>query len=183
MSFALLAVAIAQQASALITSADYFYSQNGRPLVVGHRGSLGHFPEHTIAGYTDAWLLGTDWVELDLQMSKDGVLIVNHDECMKSSTDAEIYDSLWKQRERTVAFTPSGNICTNDFMFIDFTIAEIKMVKRRQRFSYRSTATDGFFQVPTFEEAIQHMIFMRDNYSRRVGTDTVPGLYIEMKEP
>jgi hypothetical protein len=59
-------------------------------------------------------------------------------------------------------------------MFIDFTIAEIKMVKRRQRFSYRSTATDGFFQVPTFEEAIQNMIFMRDNYSRRVGTDKVP---------
>lgn len=68
-------------------------------------------------------------------------------------------------------------------MFIDFTIAEIKMVKRRQRFAYRSTATDGFFQIQTFEEAIQHMVFMRDNYSRRVGTDTVPGLYIEMKEP
>ena len=116
-------------------------------------------------------------------MSKDGVLIANHDECMKTSTDAILYDSLWADRKRTVTFYPSGNVCQDDFMFIDFTLAEIKMVNRRQRFAYRSTYTDGLFEIPTFEEAIQHMLFMKDNYTRKVGTDTVPGLYIEMKEP
>lgn len=57
---------IVPQTLALISDAPWFYKQSERPLVVGHRGSLGHFPEHTLAGYTDAWLLGVDWVELDL---------------------------------------------------------------------------------------------------------------------
>jgi len=60
------AICAAQQVNALVTEAEWFYKYEGRPLVVGHRGSLGHFPEHTLAGYTDAWLLGADWVELDL---------------------------------------------------------------------------------------------------------------------
>jgi glycerophosphoryl diester phosphodiesterase len=60
------------------TGATWFYTQ-GKPFVVGHRGSLGHFPEHTIAGYTDAWLNGVDWVELDLQRTSDGVLVCQHD--------------------------------------------------------------------------------------------------------
>jgi glycerophosphoryl diester phosphodiesterase len=60
------ALLLAAQVSGLITEAPWFYSSNGKPLVIGHRGSLGHFPEHTIAGYTDAWLFGADWVELDL---------------------------------------------------------------------------------------------------------------------
>jgi len=56
----------ALHAYALETTASWFYKQGERPLVIGHRGSLGHFPEHTLGGYTDAWLLGVDWVELDI---------------------------------------------------------------------------------------------------------------------
>jgi glycerophosphoryl diester phosphodiesterase len=52
--------------TAIKSKAPWFYGADGWPLVVGHRGSLGHFPEHTIAGYTDAWLMGADYVELDL---------------------------------------------------------------------------------------------------------------------
>jgi len=181
-----MAVAIAyavQQATALITPAPWFYSQDGKPLVVGHRGSLGHFPEHTIAGYTDAWLLGVDWVELDLQMTSDGHLIANHDECLMSSTDAELYNGLWSKRKQSHTFTPSLNSCTNDYIIPYFTLAECKMVKRRQRFDYRSTALDGLFDIPTFEEAIEHMTFLKTNYKRKVGTSTTPGLYIELKEP
>ena len=50
---------------------------------------------------------------------------------MKSSTDASLYDSMWSKRQRKVSFTPSGNLCSNDYMWIDFTLAEAKMVKRR----------------------------------------------------
>lgn len=40
---------------------------------------FSHFPEHSVAGFTDSWLSGTDFVELDIHMSKDGYLIINHD--------------------------------------------------------------------------------------------------------
>mgnify|MGYP002636861943 CR=1 FL=1 len=114
-----------------MTSASWFYSQDGKPLVVGHRGSLGHFPEHTIAGYTDAWLNGVDWVELDLQRTSDGVLIAQHDQCFSESTDIVLYDGLWGDRKRTVFF-PSNNVtCSKDYMVPDFTVAEVKMIKRR----------------------------------------------------
>ena len=77
--FTPLAALLGSTTYAIISQAPWFYGADGWPLVVGHRGSLGHFPEHTIAGYTDAWLMGADYVELDLQMTKDGVLIANHD--------------------------------------------------------------------------------------------------------
>jgi glycerophosphoryl diester phosphodiesterase len=44
---------------------------------------FSHFPEHSIGGYTDAWLAGADWIELDLNMSRDNELIVQHDICLK----------------------------------------------------------------------------------------------------
>lgn len=145
---------------------------------------MGHFPEHCLAGYTDAWLLGVDYVELDLQMTKDGVLVANHDECMKDSTDAELYDSLWKSREQTICWHPADHCCTRDYLFPEFTLGEVRMVKRRQRFSYRSTALDGLWSIPTFEEVIKHMQFLSATYDRsRVGAETLPGLYIELKQP
>ena len=144
----MLAVGIAALMStpslALISEAPWFYGADGWPLVVGHRGSLGHFPEHTIAGYTDAWLMGADYVELDLQMTRDGFLIANHDQCLKDSTDAVLFDSLWSKRQKTYTFS-NGNVCENDYMIPEFTLSELKQVKRKQRFDYRSTSLDGLF--------------------------------------
>lgn len=98
---------------------------------MGHRGSLGHFPEHTIAGYTDAWLNGVDWVELDLQRTSDGVLVCQHDQCIKESTDADLYDKLWGDRAKTVYFPSNVSSCTKDYIVPEFTLAELKMVKRK----------------------------------------------------
>lgn len=43
---------------------------------------------------------------------------------------------------------------------------------------------DGYFQIPTLQETIEHMYFLRTNYDRsRVSATTIPGLYIEIKEP
>ena len=49
----------------LISEAPYFYN-NSRPLVIGHRGSPGNFPEHTEVSYSDAYLSECDFIELDL---------------------------------------------------------------------------------------------------------------------
>ena len=46
---------------------------------VGHRGASGYAPEHTIASYDLALTLGADYIEQDLQLTKDGVLVALHD--------------------------------------------------------------------------------------------------------
>src|SRR5688572_13709595 len=48
-------------------------------LVVGHRGASGHAPEHTLVSYDLALELGAHYIEQDLQLTKDGVLVALHD--------------------------------------------------------------------------------------------------------
>lgn len=55
-------------------------------LVIGHRGASGYAPEHTFASYDLALELGADFIEQDLQMTRDGVLIVMHDETLDRTT-------------------------------------------------------------------------------------------------
>lgn len=55
-------------------------------LVIGHRGASGYAPEHTLASYDLALELGADFIEQDLQMTKDGVLVVLHDDTLDRTT-------------------------------------------------------------------------------------------------
>ncbi|MCK6528125.1 glycerophosphodiester phosphodiesterase [Myxococcota bacterium] len=59
----------------------------GRPLVVGHRGAMGYRPENTMASFRHAVELGADLVELDVHLSRDGVLVAIHDETLERTTD------------------------------------------------------------------------------------------------
>ena len=51
-------------------------------LNIGHRGASGHAPEHTIPSYDLALRLGADYIEQDLQMTSDGVLVALHDDTL-----------------------------------------------------------------------------------------------------
>ena len=57
------------------------------PLVIGHRGTAGYLPDHTLEGYTLAIELGADFVEPDLVATKDGHLIARHEPNMIATTD------------------------------------------------------------------------------------------------
>jgi glycerophosphoryl diester phosphodiesterase len=52
---------------------------DGRPLVIAHRGASAYAPEHTFAAWDLALDMGADYLEQDLQMTSDGVLVVLHD--------------------------------------------------------------------------------------------------------
>lgn len=52
---------------------------DGKPLILGHRGSPRAAPENTLASFEAALVAGADGVELDLQITADGVLVVHHD--------------------------------------------------------------------------------------------------------
>ena len=51
------------------------------PIVIGHRGASGYRPEHTLASYQLAITQGADYIEPDLVMTKDGVLIAATSPC------------------------------------------------------------------------------------------------------
>lgn len=59
----------------------------GRPLIMGHRGAMGHAPENTLASFKLAHEMGVEAVELDVHLSADGVLVVHHDETLDRTTD------------------------------------------------------------------------------------------------
>jgi glycerophosphoryl diester phosphodiesterase len=58
-----------------------------RVLIVAHRGASAYEPENTIRSFERAFKLGADFVELDVRLSKDGVLVVIHDEAADRTTN------------------------------------------------------------------------------------------------
>src|SRR3546814_4605051 len=55
------------------------------PLQIAHRGGAGLWPENTLEAFTHAIEMGADGIELDVHLSRDGVLVVHHDESLKPS--------------------------------------------------------------------------------------------------
>lgn len=58
-----------------------------RPLVIAHRGASGVAPENTLAAFRRAVEIGADMVELDVQLSRDGQVMVFHDDSLERTTD------------------------------------------------------------------------------------------------
>jgi len=56
-------------------------------LVIGHRGDSAHFPENTAPSFDRAVELGVDAIEFDLRVTRDGVVVVNHDPTVDRTTD------------------------------------------------------------------------------------------------
>ncbi|MFJ4696167.1 glycerophosphodiester phosphodiesterase [Streptomyces sp. NPDC088766] len=78
----------------------------GRPAVIAHRGASAQAPENTLAAVDAAAGLGVRWVENDVQRTKDGELVVIHDDSLERTTDAEeVFPgrSPWKVRDFTAA--------------------------------------------------------------------------------
>lgn len=55
--------------------------------IIAHRGASGYRPENTIAAFDKAIELNADYIELDVQMSKDGELVVIHDRTVNRTTN------------------------------------------------------------------------------------------------
>jgi len=67
------------------------FSQPGlsRPLVFAHRGGAGLRPENTMAAFDHGLSLGADGLELDVHLSRDGVVVVHHDDTLDRTTNAQ----------------------------------------------------------------------------------------------
>ena len=137
-------------------------------LLIGHRGASGYAPEHTLASYELAITQGADFVEQDLQITKDGVLVCLHDADLGRTTNAaEMFPDRAKERDPFMTGTAKQGWYT-----IDFTLAEIKRLDAGSWFNranpFASSPSYVGQRVPTMEEAI-----------KLVGNRA--GLYIELK--
>ncbi len=142
-----------------------------RPIVIGHRGASGHRPEHTLASYRLAAEMGADFVEPDLVSTKDGVLIARHENEIGGTTDA-----AERFPDRKATRTIDGQSMTGWFTE-DFTLAEIKTLRAKERLAFRSHEYDGKFEVPTFDEVIALAQQLGRELRRPIG------VYPETKHP
>lgn len=121
-----------------------------RPLVIAHRGASGYRPEHTLAAYELAIEMGADFIEPDLVITRDGVLIARHENDITGTTDV-IDRPEFRSRRRTKWI--DGREVTGWFAE-DFTLAEIKTLRARERLEFRDRSFNGQFEIPTFEEVL-----------------------------
>ncbi|GLY00038.1 MULTISPECIES: glycerophosphodiester phosphodiesterase [Actinoplanes] len=148
----------------------------GTPLIVGHRGASGYRPEHTLASYELAARLGADYMEPDLVITSDGVLVCRHEPEIGGTTDVGSRPEF-ADRKRTV--TLDGVSVTGWFTH-DFTLAELKTLRATERIPsirQRNTLYDGRYQVPTFQEVLD----LRKRLTRELGRDV--GVIPETKHP
>jgi glycerophosphoryl diester phosphodiesterase len=141
------------------------------PLVIGHRGACGYRPEHTLASYALAIDMGADYIEPDLVMTKDGVLIARHENELSMTTDV-----AEKFPERKTKKTIDGKEVEGWFSE-DLTLAEIKSLRAREGRDKRTKMFDGVYEIPTFVEVIE----LAQRKSAETGRPI--GLYPETKHP
>ena len=124
-----------------------------RPLVIGHRGACAFRPEHTLASYARAIADGADWIEPDLVVTKDGVLVVRHENEIGRTTNVAGHPEFAGRRTtRTI-----DGRCVTGWFTEDFTLAELKTLRAVERLGAarpESQAHDGRFPIVTFEEVL-----------------------------
>ena len=145
-------------------------------LIIAHRGASGERPEHTLAAYERAIDQGADYVEPDLVVTKDGVLIARHENEIGGTTDVA---SRPEFAERRRSKTIDGELVSGWFAE-DFTYAELRTLRTRERLPQLRAANarfDGLYPVPTFAEIIALVRAKEAETGRRIG------LYPELKHP
>lgn len=115
-----------------------------RKQVVAHRGASAYAPEHTIASYRLALEQGADYVEQDLAVTKDGVLICLHDPTLERTTNVE---QLFPDRASIVTWEGKT---VRGWLANDFTLEEIKRLDAGSWFDRKFAGE----KIPTFQEAI-----------------------------
>jgi glycerophosphoryl diester phosphodiesterase len=144
-----------------------------RVLVIAHRGASGYRPEHTLAAYELAIEMGADFIEPDLVPTRDGVLIARHENEISETTDVASRPEFADRR--TTRRIDGAEVA--GWFTEDFTLAEIKTLRARERLSSRDQSWNGRFEVPTLAEVL--------DLARRKSAETgrTIGVYPETKHP
>jgi glycerophosphoryl diester phosphodiesterase len=129
-----------------------------RARAVAHRGASAYAPEHTLAAYRLAVEQRADFVEQDLAVTRDGVLICLHDDTLERTTNVE---EVFPDRATRDPATGA-----QQWLAVDFTLAEIRQLDAGRWFDARFAGQ----RVPTWDEAV-------------AAVGSAAGLYPELKSP
>jgi glycerophosphoryl diester phosphodiesterase len=145
-------------------------------LIIAHRGASGERPEHTLAAYERAIDAGADFIEPDLVVTKDLVLVARHENELSDTTDvADRTEFAERRRAKEI----DGRL-VNGWFAEDFTLAELRTLRAKERVPGIRPANarfDGLYQVPTLAEIIALVRAKQAESGRTIG------LYPELKHP
>ncbi len=132
----------------------------GGKVCIAHRGASAYAPEHTLAAYTLALEMGADYVEQDLQLTRDGVLVCMHDTSLERTTDVE---EVYPDRFDSAEYERSGR---KTWQIVDFSLEEIRQLDAGSWFGPEFKDE----RIPTFQESLDLVMGKA-------------GIYPELKEP
>lgn len=147
-----------------------------QPIVIAHRGASADRPEHTIAAYRLAIEQGADFIEPDLVITKDGILVARHENEISETTD--VADRPEFAGRRTTKLIDGESV--TGWFTEDFTLAELRTLRARERLAQLRPANrtfDGKEPIPTLDEIIALA------RAESVRTGRAIGLYPETKHP
>ena len=163
-------------AAAALSATPVWAAGAKRPIVIAHRGASGERPEHTPMAYRLAVDEGCDFIEPDLVLTKDGVLVVRHENEIAGTTDVASRPEFAARKATKVVDGES----VEGWFAEDFTLSELKTLRARERLPALrpiSAAFDGREAIATFQEVMD----LAKSESKRVGRTI--GVYPEMKHP
>ena len=123
------------------------FAQYTKKTLVAHRGASEDAPEHTLEAYRLAIEQGADYVEQDLQITKNGVLVCLHDLTLERTTNIE---EIFPDRYREV---DHAGVSEKQWFVYDFTLEELKRLDAGSWFHKRFSGV----RIPTWQEAIQEI--------------------------
>jgi len=154
------ALAACAVASCLALAALHAQPASQKKMLIAHRGASAYAAEHSIDAYKLAMVQGADFVEQDLAVTKDGVLVSIHDLTLERTTDVEeVFPDRYVEEK-------AGTSVLRRWYVHDFTLAEIKRLDAGSWFDKKFAGT----RVLTFQEAIDLV-------------KGKAGLYPELKDP
>jgi glycerophosphoryl diester phosphodiesterase len=146
------------------------------PIIIGHRGVPGERLEHTRPSYLLAIEQGADYIEPDVVSTKDGVLVVRHENEISGTTDVEEHPEFADRKvSKFVDGTPHAGWFTEDF-----TLEELKTLRVKERLPKlrpQNIPLAHTEKILTFDEVLN----IAEDASEH--SDVPVGVYVETKHP
>lgn len=163
-------------AAMMLSATAPLAAQGDAMLIIAHRGSSAERPEHTLAAYERAIDQGADYIEPDLVVTKDLVLVSRHENELSSTTDVASREEFEdRRRDKTI----DGQRVAGWFAE-DFTLAELRTLRAKERIPSLRPANarfEGLYQVPTLADIVKLVRAKEAETGRQIG------LYPELKHP
>ncbi|HEY4032300.1 MAG TPA: glycerophosphodiester phosphodiesterase [Caulobacteraceae bacterium] len=155
--------------AAALTALPAYAQKTPKPLVIAHRGASGERPESTLMAFRLAIAEGADFIEPDLVLTKDGHLVVRHENNISATTDVATRPEF--EKRLTTRIIDGQSI--SGWFTEDFTLEELKTIRCRERLPQLRPGSAKFNDqeaIPTYQEVIDLAKAESTRLKRPIGT-------------